>query len=279
MNGSGAPSTGENEALSAISDAFPNASYTQIPFEAIFEYDADAKQVLSNFGWNESEEESASPGHEGRTNKQKLDAFRSSLASPTAATDLENILLVRLIIAFAKQNSCEDILWGDCDSTLAAKALAGVSKGRGGVLPWTINDGPTPMGIYYSFPMRDIFKSELLQYVDASDELQKLRDNGAMEVQPSNTPDLANRHMSIERLMSTYVETQAEKYPGVMANIVRTIAKLGTGDGEGDKCAFCGLPIRNERHMGELKGHDPPRRLPCCYGCERSAKDIKTANV
>jgi cytoplasmic tRNA 2-thiolation protein 2 len=98
--------------------------------------------------------------------------------------------------------------------------------------------------------------------------------------------------MSIDKLISQYVETQGEKYPGVMANIVRTIDKLQAPFSDaGVKCVVCGLPVNYDREglsdskVGEGYPYIPtevenrftPR--PTCYGCSRSFLDIEKPNL
>src|SRR5439155_13043867 len=93
-----------------------------------------------------------------------LQRLMDSATSPTARLDLFEILLLRLIVAFAKREDCESILWGHSSTRLAATTLSNVAKGRGGTLPNQIGDGLSPWGLHFNYPLRDLFKSELELY-------------------------------------------------------------------------------------------------------------------
>lgn len=237
--------------------------YKSVRFEDVFDIDENIESVLESHGWTMPKQAGAATT---MTNKQRLDAFRISLSTPTTRRDIDRVLLTRLITSFAKRENCEGIFWGDCDTTLAARTLAHVSKGRGYSLSYEINDGMSPLGLFYNFPLRDIFKSELEVYASIA-----LRDVQDVIVAKEKIGDLSNRYMSIEQLMENYVESQAVKYPGIMANIARTVAKLEQGVGaEGKRCALCEMPVGEgqDRPIGE-KGD-------LCYGCARSVDDIKS---
>jgi cytoplasmic tRNA 2-thiolation protein 2 len=146
----------------------------------------------------------------------------------------------------------------------------------------------TPWGIHFTFPLRDLFKAELELY-------SALVSSNLQDIIVSDSPsraNLSNRNMSIDELISQYVETQGEKYPGVMANIVRTIDKLQVPFSDGGvKCVVCGLPVNyhgqglsdSEVRKGyqytltEVEKCSRPR--PTCYGCSRSFLDIEKPNL
>jgi cytoplasmic tRNA 2-thiolation protein 2 len=186
--------------------------------------------------------------------------------SVTAGTDLQDLLLNRLMVSFAKQQGCEAILWGHSDSRLAAKALAGVAKGRGGALPFDICDGLTPWKLYFNYPLRDLFLAELCTYARV---LQDTFTDLTMENPASHTPT-SIRQTSIDDLLARYITTQGEKYPSIMANVVRTVSKLQfpqTG-GRYSHCAICATPIAYDANDGL-----PETQL--CYPCTRTKQDIK----
>lgn len=218
-----------------------------------------------------------------KSEQERLDIFRSSLSTATSLADIDGIILTRLIIAFAKEQEYDAIIWGDSDSRLAAKALANVAKGRGYSLAWEICDGVSPWGIQFNFPLRDLFKSELELY--ASLIMSDLPFSSVIDASPSVTENLTNRNMSIEALMTQYVETQGEKYPGVMANIVRTIDKLRPPTSDSNvKCVLCGMPVECDAEEAAVLGNslvdsgsngtEQPNQITC-YGCTRSCADIR----
>jgi cytoplasmic tRNA 2-thiolation protein 2 len=191
----------------------------------------------------------------------------ASAASPTASADLEEILLNRLIVSWAKQHDCESILWGHSDSRLAAKALAGVAKGRGGSLPFQISDGPSTAGINFNYPLRDLFQPELSLYASS---LPEVFSELVIEDDAIPREKVSMRNTSIDDLLTTYINSQGEKYPSIMANVVRTASKLRTTESnEATKnCRIC--LVQYQADPGELAGE-----THLCYACSRTRHDIR----
>ncbi|EXJ94516.1 hypothetical protein A1O1_02912 [Capronia coronata CBS 617.96] len=204
----------------------------------------------------------------GETDAAFLDRALSCATSVTARADLQSILQQRLIVSVARQQNCESVLWGHSDSRLAALVLADVAKGRGGSVSSTIADGPSTHGINYNYPLRELFKAELQSYAQVASEplLEKAAHSEGMTV-PLNSI----RHTSIDSLLRTYIDSQGEKYPGIMANVVRTASKLEGQQASvfGATCPVCVRPI--VRSEGLLH---PDSVL--CYGCDRMRQDIKS---
>ena len=185
----------------------------------------------------------------------------SSTTSVTTRADLRELLVRRLLVSLAKQHSCDSILWGHSDSRLASQALADVAKGRGASVPGTLADGPSPEGINFSYPMRDLFKTELELYgTTLSSPLHPLASSRETE------HVVSLRNTSIDNLLSTYITSQGEKYPSIMANVVRTASKLQPPSHKFDStyCAVCRCAMNVEGHAESL-----------CYGCQRMKQDIK----
>ncbi|EED22105.1 conserved hypothetical protein [Talaromyces stipitatus ATCC 10500] len=228
-------------------ESYPNHTYTMVPLHNIFQYDTTIKETLCEFGFVEGGFDS---------DKERLDAFRASMSTSTARDDIDNLLLVRLIVAFAKSNDCQGILWGDSDSRLAAKTLANVAKGRGGSLTWQVCDGASPWGLNFSFPLRELYKFELELYVKQIPELASIIIPD-LQIQENES----NRNLSIDNLMNLYVKTQGEKYPGVMANVVRTTNKLRPATiPQNVRCSLCAAPVGGHASL--------------CYACLRSKADV-----
>lgn len=242
--------------LDIIKKVFPKHSYSEIALETVFEYDGEIDSFLNRHGYTVADSEK-------KSNRERLDRLMSSLSTASARADIEWTLLHRLIVSFAKSAGCDSILWGDCDSRLAAKALASVAKGRGFSLPWEVGDGMSPLGIRFNFPMRDIFQSEVNQYASiAFENIPNIMEEKASKA------DQSSKHMSIDDLMSQYVEGQSEKYSGVIANIVKTIGKLNPGPDVGIRCQLCGLPTDPEDTEQSLNA--------LCFGCLRSVADVRS---
>ncbi|KAK2792052.1 cytoplasmic tRNA 2-thiolation protein 2 [Onygenales sp. PD_12] len=274
----------DSHRLEQVREAYPLHTYSQVPLHSIFRYDTAIKEVISEYAGLEFIDD------DSKSDQERLDNFRSSLSSATSRADIDGILRMRLIVAVAREQECEGILWGDSDSRLASKALAGVAKGRGFSVPWEVCDGMSPWGIQFNFPLRDLFKSELASY--ASVGLPKSLVDTDSDT-PRSMDNMSNKNMSIEDVMSHYVATQGEKYPGVMANIVRTIDKLQasplSSSGDGSKCLLCGMPVdkSGEEDPATLGGMGtsqyvledtdrPPVTSTMCYGCARSRLDLKS---
>lgn len=194
-------------------------------------------------------------------NAALLTRLFASTSTATARADLEEVLKQRLILAVAKGESCQCILWGHSDSRLAAKALADVAKGRGGSVPNFMADGPSPFGLDFNHPMRDLFRSELELYLTC---LQKDISSCLSQKDISVPAPVSVRNTSIDDLLTGYIDSQGEKYPSIMANVVRTASKLQAPTKElSSNCKLCIMPITSNGSMN------------LCYGCTRMKQDIK----
>lgn len=243
--------------FNAAKEYYTRHKYTVVPLHSIFQYDATIKDALRDFGF-------VNEGFD--SDKERLDAFRASLSTATAKDDIDNHLLVRLIVAFAKDNDCEGVVWGDSDSRLAAKTLANVAKGRGASLTWQVCDGVSPWELDFCFPLRELYKSELELYVNQIPELSSIiiPDLRAQEI-------ASNRNMSIDGLMDQYIRTQGEKYRGIMANVVRTVNKLQPmiNADNSARCSLCAAPLQRADSSGE----SDESTFSMCYACLRSRAD------
>ncbi|KAL2221766.1 hypothetical protein M432DRAFT_193121 [Thermoascus aurantiacus ATCC 26904] len=257
------------ERFAAVQQRYPMHTYTQVPFHSIFQHDPDIKDTMAQF---------AGPGFvddASKSDQDRLDAFRASIQSATSRADIDNILLNRLIVACAKEYGCEGILWGDSDSRLAAKTLASVAKGRGASLTWHVCDGPSPWDVEFTFPLRDLFKPELELYASQIPGLEEI----IIPDQPVSE-NMSNRNLSIDKLLMHYVQTQGAKYPGVMANVVRTVSKLQPAQiSAGEvRCALCGASAGSVEDLtatvpgAGTQTDDHESRF--CYGCARSRLDF-----
>ncbi|RMZ76704.1 hypothetical protein DV737_g4686, partial [Chaetothyriales sp. CBS 132003] len=141
----------------------------------------------------------------GQGDRELYGAMMAAASTATARSDLAQVLLKRLVVCLAKQHNCASILWGHSDSRLAALVLADVAKGRGGSVPTTLSDGPSPAGVGFKYPMRDLYKAE------------------------------------IELYASVLPQGLSKKYASVMANVVRTASKLQVAemDDEPTLCVLC----------------------------------------
>ncbi|KKA20081.1 hypothetical protein T310_5910 [Rasamsonia emersonii CBS 393.64] len=248
-----------------VKKCFPRHTYTTVPFHSIFQYDPDIKDAMYQFAGPNFVDDEAKSDHD------RLEALRASIPSATSKDDVDNILLLRLIAACAKHYGCECVIWGDSDSRLAAKTLANVAKGRGASLTWQVCDGMSPWGVQFIFPLRDLYKSEIQLYASQVPSLEEI----VIPEQPTSET-MSNRNLSIDELMKQYIQTHSEKYPGVMANVVRTVNKLQQPPITADqaRCALCAAAL--ETAGGSADGTPSEAQARFCYGCARSAPEQVT---
>ena len=242
---------------------FPSLSFLIIKdLSEVFDLDRAVEDDLRAFGLNKQRAES---------NRDFTLRILSSAASVTAGTDIREILLNRLIVSCAKQQNCESIIWGHSDSRLAAKALAGVAKGRGGSLPFEICDGPSRSGVNFNYPLRDLFKPELNLYASL---LPKVFSEVVIGDEPAPREKLSIRNTSIDDLLTNYINSQGEKYPSIMANVVRTASKLHVPElNEAiSSCRVCLVP-----YQGLSEDISGERDL--CYACSRTRQDVRSASI
>ena len=257
------PSNSQDEhILDRVKERYSMHSYTQVPFHSIFEHDPNIQQAISQFAGESYTDDTS------LSNKERLDAFRASVPTATSKTDVDYVLLNRLVAAFAKKFGCVGVLWGDSDSRIAAKTLAHIAKGRGSSVTWQVSDGMSPWGLDYNFPLRDLFSTEIQQYASVFPQLGDI-------IIPDQSPseNVLTKNLSIDELMSRYVFTQGEKYPGVMANVTRTAGKLqqSSASPNAPLCMFCGTAIGDPRSAGDSDNSETPQ---FCYGCIRSRPDM-----
>ena len=252
------PSTAD--LVESLKEIFPSHHFTLLSLDTVFDIDHDLPSALSDLGFH---------GCMGEEPRAGLERLMGSATTPTTRSDLFEILLRRLIVCFSKSQGCEGILWGHSDSRLAAVALSNVAKGRGGALPNQIGDGPSPRRLYFNYPLRDLFKSELEIYAGLLPaQLAKVVVPNLLAPIPSSI-----RETSIDDLLTNYITSQGKKYPSIMANVVRTTSKLqmpSTSEIE-VVCRLCTTPITSVISENSQSG--------LCYGCLKIKADIKTTSI
>lgn len=228
--------------------------------------------------------------------EQLRDLFER-LPSTTSRADMLRLFIRHLLIHTALGRGCQAVLFGHSATTLGALTLAETAKGRGFSLPWQINDGELPIEDFSStargggdddassvpkkktvrvhYPLRELYRKELDTYAALTEP--PLADI----IPPEEVVDRANsvvshRDVSIDEVMAKYFADVEENYPSIVANVVRTTAKLSRLDA-GEWCGVCGMTLDeqgDERWKGEI-GDDAGQeesagRGRLCYGCERS---------
>ncbi|RMD41360.1 hypothetical protein DV735_g3766, partial [Chaetothyriales sp. CBS 134920] len=125
---------------------------------------------------------------QGQSDRELYSSVMAAASTPTARSDLEQVLLKRVVVSLAKKQTCEGVLWGHSDSRLAALALA-----------------DTELELYARVlpePLDGVLAPEM--------------GSGGGSAAP---PLLAIRNTSIDSLLSTYIMSQGDKYPSIMANV------------------------------------------------------------
>ncbi|ETI21330.1 hypothetical protein G647_07676 [Cladophialophora carrionii CBS 160.54] len=242
----------------ALAQRFPLHTFLPlVPLHDVLRMDHRIHQDLSHLGIELQA---------GGSDEEIVDRILSCATSVTTRAELQSILLQRLLVSIAKHQNCEGVLWGHSDSRLAALALADVAKGRGGSVSSSITDGPSLHGIKFNYPTRDLFKVELQSYAQAvADPLATEGEDDAV-----GQPTSGIRNVSIDNLLSNYIMSQGEKYPSIMANVVRTASKLQVRSTENGvvACSFCVAPMTRSSDNSRVDQN-------LCYGCERMRQDIK----
>lgn len=236
----------------------------------------------------------------------ELRTIIANLPSATSRRDVLDLLVRRLLISRAASTAeaapYDALLLGCSTTALAERTLVETAKGRGFSLPWQINDGAVDDGaghkIVLYYPVRELFRNELILYLNAV--AQPPLTEGDFVLIPASASSAAavvsHKDLSIEEVMTRYFAEVEANYPSIVANVVRTTAKLerhGHGhvhdhdhdngeSGSGPSttgCRVCGMPLDeagNERWKGEIGHLDGPEGDPrlrverLCYGCERS---------
>ncbi|PQE30085.1 hypothetical protein CJF32_00003545 [Rutstroemia sp. NJR-2017a WRK4] len=232
---------------------------------------------LENIEWT-SLGVSQPPAQELNASSADLQNLISSMSSATSRADIISTLLNRLLVDVAQRNNCEGILFGDTTTRLAERTLTETAKGRGFSLPWQVSDGPSPTGLAFNYPLRDILKKEIISFSSITPPLTDL----VVYQEPSSHISASSKSTTIDDLMAQYFESVEENFPSIVANVVRTSSKLKpTTDHMAKGCGLCGLPVAEGTDGifgwgGDQNPDSRPARQDSdsdsilCYGCSRS---------
>jgi cytoplasmic tRNA 2-thiolation protein 2 len=213
----------------------------------------------------------------GSESSARLSALLGALPSATAKSDVLSTLLTRAVVQFAKANDSEAIIWAHSTTRLGETVLSEAAKGRGFSVPWQVTDGPTPHGVSYYFPLREVMKGELVSYLSAADPtLASLATDAAA---PPGAASAKNN--SIDRLTQRFFAATEASHPGIVSNVVRTSGKLQHSSVGTRRCALCLMPVT----PGQLgtggwagaQGGGEQADCRLCYGCARSVPEQAVA--
>jgi cytoplasmic tRNA 2-thiolation protein 2 len=254
-----------------LRERFPTHTFTRLLLEDIFNYNPSEEGILG-------QKLPLAPGESQTSNRARLDQLLSSLPSASSRVDVLNILRSRLLIAFAKHNCCDAILYGDSTTRLAEKTLSETAKGRGKSVPWLTADGSSPHDIRIIYPMRDLLRKEIIEYTRMiSPPIDSLIYS---PISPTQVP-VSSKTNTIDDLMSQYFASVEQNYPSIVANVVRTASKLTLPPMTSSSliCNVCDFPTVRESQPWGGDQRSPtsdeseiiPQTTPVtCYGCARS---------
>lgn len=240
----GAVTTAEGDAVyDQLKAKYPDHTYSTCALSEVLDLDSSVRELFP----------AQSPTHAAKD--EELNALLSSLTSTTTRADINSILRTRLVVAFAKKYECEAVIWGDSTTRLAERTLAETAKGRGFALSWLINDGLSPQGIPFYYPLRELLTKELFAYTGLTEPpLPYIRNEASTAV--------SSRNATIDSLMQQYFQSAEQDYPSIVANVVRTTGKLKAASLSNveQQCELCEMPLLEQA----------PEYSRLCYGCIRA---------
>ncbi|PSS03772.1 hypothetical protein BD289DRAFT_478263 [Coniella lustricola] len=232
------------------------------------------------------------------TPAEKLRDMLDRLPSTTSRADVVRLLVRHLLIDAALRSECRAMLLGYSTTALAELTLGETAKGRGFSLPFMVGDGsvvikrfptivpaqdhqriageerpnPAPTSVWVAYPNRDLFRNELIQYTRLSTPpLTELLRGDTSETAPSAV--VSHKDVSIDDVISRYFAGVEKHYPAIVANVVRTTAKLERRSDEDKCCGLCGMnldELGDERWKGEMGDDSTGDEGRLCYGCARA---------
>ncbi|KAF5579893.1 cytoplasmic trna 2-thiolation 2 [Fusarium subglutinans] len=263
----------------------PNAMFECVPL----------KDVLSvkSVDWSTLPLDTVTPDDDDDDSNARLQRLFNALPTLTSRTDLLRQLIRHLLLQKAQEHSCSALLLGHSTTALAALTLSEVANGRGFAVPLQVADGMTTVCTYEAvegaaaqetarlefpvyYPLREIFRNELIQYIDLVPPLKEVVPVSQVGAKAGNSV-VSHKDLSIEEVMSRYFDSVEEGYAGIVANVVRTTTKLDRIPGK-SFCGSCGMSLDAEgdsRWAGEIgdDAGDGPGAAAAgrlCYGCKRS---------
>ncbi|EWZ35051.1 hypothetical protein FOCG_11021 [Fusarium oxysporum f. sp. radicis-lycopersici 26381] len=265
--------------------------YRRVLPNAIFEC-VPLKDVLSlkSIDWSTLPLDAVTPDEDANARLQRL---FNTLPTLTSRTDVLRQLIRHLLLQKAQEHSCSALLLGHSTTALAALTLSEVANGRGFAVPLQVADGVTTVCTYEAvegataqetgrlefpvyYPLREIFRNELVQYIDLVPSLKEVVPVNQAGAKAGNSV-VSHKDLSIEEVMTRYFDSVEEGYAGIVANVVRTTTKLDRVPGK-SFCGSCGMSLDAEgdsRWAGEIgdDAGDGPGAAGAgrlCYGCKRS---------
>lgn len=287
--------------LDLIAKRYPRFRFVRIPITDVLGLETiDWSALPAIAPVREGDDGAEGPKEEAEEARARLRGFLGRLPSTSSRADVQRLLVRHVLVSAAAREGCRALLLGHSTTALAELTLGETAKGRGFSLPWMVDDGAqsirsfpagpggpdapggrkgeglaTALPIYY--PLREVFRNELTVYTGLvvpplTDLLM------APEAARSGSAVVSHKDISIDEVMSRYFQEVEENYPSIVANVVRTTAKLERhGDQDGEACCgLCGMgldELGDERWKGEIGDDGGGDYGQLCYGCQRSMRN------
>ncbi|MCJ1446342.1 MAG: cytoplasmic tRNA 2-thiolation protein 2 [Stictis urceolatum] len=228
------------------------------------------------------------------------------LPSPTSRADLLLSLSRRLVAHTARELNCASIIFGHTSTRLAELVLSETAKGRGALLPQLVGESAELEGISCTFSARDVMRSEVESWMNhVGDPLGEVSAAYRRGAEQTSQPPVSSKNTTVDQLMTQYFKGVEANYPSIVANVVRTSARLRAPEAvPGElRCSLCALPIRDgrtgltgwggdqaatkvvkedkstEEQVGSRALDSQSNGTVFCYGCARSLDGLKSTNA
>lgn len=287
--------TSLQDILEKFRSRYPHFRFLRVSLEEVLE--------LASIDW--SALPVAPRREEGLTPAETLQDFFARLPSTTSKWDILRLFIRHILTSIAVKEDCRAVLLGCSTTALAELTLSETAKGRGFSLPWMTNDGSVSISrfsqpqedqdgpestavagnstettqevaklpVYY--PNRELFRKELKKYITLIEP--PLTDLLSSDSATFSSAVVSHKDVSIDEIMARYFTEVEENYPSIVANVVRTTAKLERPNVEEEDrcCGLCGMgldELGNERWKGEIGDVGCGEDEGLCYGCSRAMR-------
>ncbi|KAF3769971.1 hypothetical protein M406DRAFT_284470 [Cryphonectria parasitica EP155] len=284
-NSSSSPAS---QMLQRCSTRYPQLRFSRVPLARVLSLDTVDWAALPSIP---ADQEAGA-----RTAEEKVAGLLDRLPSTTSRTDITRLFVRHVLIDAARREGCCAVLLGCSTTALAELTLGETAKGRGFSLPWMVGDGPLvvarfpaagsvtressaqKLSVYY--PNRDLFRSELIQYASLAEPPLTDLICSDTATGAASSAVVSHKDVSIDSVMRRYFADVEENYPSIVANVVRTTAKLerrvnAEEDEEERHCGLCGMgldELGDERWKGEMGDDGSGKDGRLCYGCSRAVR-------
>lgn len=135
----------------------------------------------------------------------------------------------------------------------------------------------TRLSVYH--PNRELFRGELERYAALVEPplMELIAPASDASGRGPAAAVVSHRDISIDEVMARYFAEVEQNYPSIVANVVRTTAKLNRLGDQGEEacCALCGMgldELGDERWKGEIGDECQGEDGRLCYGCLRAMR-------